>query len=62
MTTPFYCRTTKYFKILFYLFFYNLKQATFVTRSTYELLLFEVVSVNETEMKRLKDLDAGVGH
>lgn len=39
-----------------------MKQATFVTRSTYELLLFEVVSVNETEMKRLKDLDAGVGH
>ena len=42
-----------------------MKQATrsLITRSIYELLLFEVVmiSVNEIEMKRLKDLDAGVG-
>ena len=54
MTTPFYYRTTKYF------FIYNLKQANFVSRSAYELLLFEV-SVNEIEVKRLKDLlDVGV--
>ena len=46
----------------FILCFHNLKQATFVTRSTYELILFEVASVNEIEMKRLKELlDVGVG-
>ena len=46
MTTPFYYRTTKYvFLLLLLFFFYNLNQAIFVSRSTYEFLLFEV-SVN----------------
>ena len=49
MTTPFYYRTTKYVffvvVVVVVFFFYNLNQAIFVSRSTYEFLLFEV-SVN----------------
>ena len=45
---------------LFGFFFYNLKQAIFVSRSTYELLLFEV-SVNWIEVKRLYWIGVGQG-
>ena len=61
MTTPFYYRTTKYvFLLLLLFFFYNLNQAIFVSRSTYEFLLFEV-SVNWIEVKRLYWIGIGQG-
>ena len=41
-------------------FFYNLNQAIFVSRSTYEFLLFEV-SVNWIEVKRLYWIGIGQG-
>ena len=49
-----------FFFFLFGFFFYNLKQAIFVSRSTYELLLFEV-SVNWIEVKRLYWIGVGQG-
>lgn len=49
-----------FFLFCFVFFFYNLKQAIFVSRSTYELLLFEV-RVNWIEVKRLYWIGVGQG-